>query len=220
MPTTSVYGLPYLEMGDPPDLPQATQDLAEAVEATLQGSLALGGGLTVPGDLTLGGGEIVGNVNVVGNLSATGIGQVQLVRKTADETVTNSITLQNDNHLFVPVVANAAYAFDLFLVMIASNNNSQDFKYGFTFPAGSTIRYASLGLANSLASGSAGTLEAQADANPATFGASTSPTHAMVRGTLVTAANAGTLQFQWAQFVANNNTTLGINSWMRSERFG
>lgn len=34
--STPVYGLPYLELDDPPDIAGATQDLAEAVEAELQ----------------------------------------------------------------------------------------------------------------------------------------------------------------------------------------
>ncbi|SCL21509.1 hypothetical protein [Micromonospora inyonensis] len=33
---TSIYGLPYLEPDDPPDIAGATQDLAEAVETELQ----------------------------------------------------------------------------------------------------------------------------------------------------------------------------------------
>ena len=40
--TTSVYGLPYLELDDAPDIAAATQDLAEATETALQNVAATG----------------------------------------------------------------------------------------------------------------------------------------------------------------------------------
>ena len=52
-----------------------------------------------------------------GNLSVTGIGQLQYITKTADETVNSNATLQNDDHLVLPVVANAVYTFALDLYM-------------------------------------------------------------------------------------------------------
>jgi hypothetical protein len=63
---------------------------------------------TVDIDLTVG-----GNAAVTGNLTVSGIGKHMFARKTADESVTSSTTLQNDDHLSHPVVANAVYELDM-----------------------------------------------------------------------------------------------------------
>ncbi len=55
MPATSIYGLPYPEPGDAPNVPGDIQALAAAVEAILRANLSLGGDLTVPGKLTVAG---------------------------------------------------------------------------------------------------------------------------------------------------------------------
>ncbi len=82
MPTTSVYGLPYPELSDTPNVPLDVQDLAEAVDTTLQGSLALSG-LTVGGaSVNPARGSIVAygtRDTSVGSLSAGGITTTETV---------------------------------------------------------------------------------------------------------------------------------------------
>lgn len=59
--STADYAIPYYELGDPPNLADATQDLAERVAAILKNDLTLGAKLTVPSDLTVGGKLIMPN---------------------------------------------------------------------------------------------------------------------------------------------------------------
>jgi hypothetical protein len=72
--TTSVYGFRYQGLNDPPHGPDLGKDLAEDIEAALQGNLALGADLDVPGDLSVGGGAAVtGNLTVTGSITAGSI---------------------------------------------------------------------------------------------------------------------------------------------------
>ncbi len=64
MSATGVYGLPYPELGEAPDVPGDIQALAAAVEATLQGDLTLGGDVTLAGDLQTGGTATIGGEQV------------------------------------------------------------------------------------------------------------------------------------------------------------
>lgn len=73
---TANYSLPYQELGDSPDGAQGLQDLAEAVDATLDGNLTLGANLTVPGNLTVSGSIIasdyIHSVNFAGTTDGSG----------------------------------------------------------------------------------------------------------------------------------------------------
>ena len=60
------------------------------------------------------------------------------VRKTSDETVNNSTTLQNDDQLALAVEANATYWLSMRLIM--SSGTTPDFKMLFTFPSGLTMK--------------------------------------------------------------------------------
>ncbi|GAA2915142.1 hypothetical protein GCM10010478_12780 [Streptomyces erythrogriseus] len=89
--------------------------------------------------LQLTGGTVSGNVAVNGNLTVGGIGQIQFARKTADESVVSTTTLQNDNHLLLPVAVNATYT--LFLMCIFSGATTGDIKFDWTVPSGTVLRW-------------------------------------------------------------------------------
>jgi hypothetical protein len=72
--------------------------------------------------------------------SATGIGQAIVKRKTADESVTSSTTLQDDDHLTFAIAANEEWECDLF-ARIGSNLTSTGVKVAITFPAGATAAF-------------------------------------------------------------------------------
>ena len=71
-------------------------------------------------------------------------GVMSPVRKTADETVNNSTTLQNDDHLQLALAANDIYLVELFLLQQSPSLNS-DFKCGWSYPAACTINGANAG---------------------------------------------------------------------------
>lgn len=60
------------------------------------------------------------------------------VVKTLDETLNNNATLQNDDELFLSVVANIKYWLSMRLIM--SSGATPDFKMLFTFPTGLTMK--------------------------------------------------------------------------------
>lgn len=184
--------------------------------------------LTVDGALTASSGlTVTGNASVSGNLSVTGIGQTQYISKTADETVTSSATLQNDDHLVLPVVANAVYTFALDLYMIDAADFVGDFKMSFTCPTGATFDMHGSGAhITDLSAGTSANGEwiaklatTSAGAN-LTFGCgNTSATGVRVYGRLVMSSTAGNFQLQWAQNASDaSGTTLKAGSYMTMTR--
>ena len=123
--------------------------------------------------------------------------------KTADETVNGSAALQNDNELFVVVAANARYDFELRIVH--NSGTTPDFKFGWTFPTGTTMFYNQL---NVPLAGSAFALFAQiqTDTPQGEGAAADRGIHAW--GKVLVGTTAGTLQFQWAQSTSNGSDTI------------
>jgi hypothetical protein len=122
-------------------------------------------------------------------------GASTLVVKTADESVTSSTALQNDDHLKLTMTSNGAWQVKFVLMMTQpSTNNSM--KVNFTAPSGAIWRLAS------------GSIRSVSD-GPTTemsFSISQSPTVNIVDGIVSTAATAGDFQLQWAQSSSDANT--------------
>lgn len=136
-------------------------------------------------------------------LSGTSGGNaVTTVYKTADETVTNSTVLQNDDHLVYAMSANTKYRFKFYLFVTTGATGG--WKFDLTGPASPTnVRY-NLGVYNSstevytanvvqtsFSSASSGS----ADLSTATF--------VVIEGTVENGANTGNLQLQFAQDTSN-----------------
>jgi hypothetical protein len=145
------------------------------------------------------------------------------VEKTADQSVTSSITLVNDTHLSYAISGAGTFIFELFLFAVASADPGGGVRYGFTFPAG-TMHYGINVPISSLASGTSGsgdwaaTLSATSGVAAGVGGTSTSTTLHRVAGRFAATAS-GTLQFQWAQASSSaNTTTLKAGSFMRVQR--
>jgi len=132
------------------------------------------------------------------------------VLKTADESVTSSTALQNDNHLLYTIGATGTYAFDLYLLATSDANAAGDINIAFTFPTG-TLRLWGPGPDPALASGTLaqGRFAAGAVTSGTAwqdFGLSTTSLGFNIHGLFIATAT-GTLQFQWAQFASNANAT-------------
>lgn len=130
--------------------------------------------------------------------------------KTADETVTSSSTVQNDDHLVLPVEANSYYKLELMAYI--ANVNDSGMRWRWTIPSG--------------ASGSATGFFA--------FGSSMTPLrHAIgggeltqvatitqdygwhLTGFVIVGGTAGNVQLQWAQEnLSAGTTTLRAGSWL------
>jgi len=153
----------------------------------------------------------------VHSLAANSIAMVTASKyKTADASVNNSTTLQDDAHLSWAVAANEVWAFRFYgYVTIASGDPG--FKHAFTVPAAST------GSRLQQIITAAGTLAPTHTADLTTALSSTpvglTSTFVIITGVYIGGANAGTVQFQWAQASAvASNTTLKLGSYLDLKR--
>jgi hypothetical protein len=131
------------------------------------------------------------------------------VTKSVTETITSSTTLQDDDELFLSVVANATYEVEMWL--LHSSGTTGDIKIGFTGPTSATFAWGVHGVATSSVSTVAATevnmqIRTLAESTPL-GGQNLTGTAAYVRGTLVTSSTAGTIQFQFAQNVSDAAAT-------------
>lgn len=131
----------------------------------------------------------------------------QTVVKAVDESVTSSITLQDDDALLLPVSANATY--ELRVTVYYSAAAGGGLKCGFTFPAGATL---TAGVVGYLPGGSFTISRTSASftsglSNLAVEGGSQQST-ADYSGTLITASTSGTIRMLWAQNISNGTATV------------
>lgn len=142
--------------------------------------------------------------------------------KTADESVNNSTVLQNDDHLSFAIAASEVWAFSMFLYFtIASGDPGM--KFAFTVPASCTGWYHLVGNHATSIDGLNTTSGQMGHASIATSRswAMTGITDhlAVIRGVIINGANAGTIQFQWAQNTGvASNLTLKLGSYMDLKR--
>lgn len=145
---------------------------------------------------------------------ATGVHGIDIIRKTADETVNNSSTFQNDDHLFFAMAVNEVWELKLHLRHIG--NTTADIKFTFSIPVGATIIFRYVG------DDPAGTVD---ESNQMTAGNTIAVYGTNVNwlteitAIVVNGANAGNCQLQWAQNTAAVvDTKLLINSFMEARQ--
>ncbi len=124
--------------------------------------------------------------------------------KSADETVTSSAVLQNDDHLFVSVASSTTYLLEL--VFMFNANASGDLKTTFTVPAGTTGSLA--------ATTDAGSSAGISPTATAVWDGTGSDEQARLWGRIVTAGTSGTVRLQWAQ-----NASFGTGTILRAASF-
>lgn len=133
-----------------------------------------------------------------------------LVRKSADETVNNSTTLQDDNHLVLAVAASTTYEFEM--CIFHNSSTVADLKYDFTFPTGLTMNY---GLDGAAAGGGIDNFVLIQTSVPVIGGAGADRA-AFLSGTVITSTTAGNLQLRWAQNMAEvSDTKVLLGSYMQ-----
>lgn len=124
-----------------------------------------------------------------------------MVRKAADETVSNTTTLQNDDTLLCALPASGTFVFELDLLYSATT--VADLKYAFNAAAGASLTVWGIGLAVGATTldGNLRANFAQGLANDRSLGGigATTVVPAVIRGEIVPGGTAGNLTFQWAQ---------------------
>jgi len=144
------------------------------------------------------------------------------VKKSADQTVNNSIAVVNDTDLVISgLLASATYIFRAYIIY-TSTTATPELKLGFTFPAGSTFSWCPAGVGLNAVSDDF-TIRMPATSNVGgTRAVGTVAGIDMVavpQGIVVTGGSSGSLQLQWAQFTATaENTIVRANSWIMVER--
>lgn len=148
--------------------------------------------------------------------------QQHSVIKPSDETVTSSATLQNDDHLFVPLLANSQYFIEFMLIY--DTINTADLQVRFTGPVGCSMDWTHGGLGTSAAS-SVGSISRNYR-NISNIGTIGGPAAALGtvcvapgEGRVVTTGTAGTLNLQWAQNASiATGTTIKAKSVLIAQR--
>lgn len=153
-----------------------------------------------------------------GDTTALRSTDVLLAYKTGDEQVTSSITLQDDDHLALPVVASGVYALDAYLDVEA--DPAADITLGWSAPAGATLSWTETGISAGN-TGNIGSIKQSRLDVATSSGVGIVATGSAVRpaGVLRVGGTAGTLRLRWAQSVSSASpTTLKAGSWIRLMR--
>ncbi|MBL7975372.1 MAG: hypothetical protein JNJ85_10695 [Candidatus Kapabacteria bacterium] len=159
------------------------------------------------------------STNGSGGLTWTPMGTTIIVRKSADESVTNNTALQDDNELFFSISANEIWDVD---AMIRVYGGAGDIKFALVLPTGATMWVSAMGdndasnddYVEMTSSGVGYTFN---PSGPWEITATGTLVH--LHGLVVNSTNAGTVKFQWAQAYSNGTpTTVKINSFIRAER--
>lgn len=145
--------------------------------------------------------------------------QQQIVIKSADESVTSSTSVQDDNHLTMTLSANTNYWVEGHLITDGAVGG--DFRLQFIVPSG-TIRW----LANGPLSSATGTVtdvdrNYKVGATTTIMGTIASGTNSVVHifGIIRTAGSGGTFKLQWAQGTSSGTATrVRANSMLRVAR--
>lgn len=130
----------------------------------------------------------------------------------------STTTLANDTELLVPLVANAKYQFEAYLIY--DGTSAADFKIAFTGPASSSGVYAGFGPQSGVSLTSMNSTAANlGGAVNLANNAVNSAMCARPSGYITTGASAGNLTMQWAQVASNATATrLFIGSWLKAQR--
>lgn len=140
----------------------------------------------------------------------------QFVRKTANEAVTSSTTPQNDDHLLQAILANEVWDFEFFIIY--GTNTTSNFRFTVTAPAAAAGGFAAI--PSSAAGGSPNLPELLAFAGQENIDCDGNENVVVVRGICVNGANAGNIQFQFAQ-ATSDGTAINVrtNSYGLFRRF-
>jgi len=150
------------------------------------------------------------DVHVRDNLNA--IFPIMRLRKTADESVTSSAVLQDDDHLTFSIAANEVWIYQLGLWV---NSGAGGFQIQITGPSGSSgisLGYSSVGGVPTMRTSAV-------NATVVNAAATYTDQNWQFNGTMVNGATPGSCKLQWAQSASNGTaSTIKANSFMLANR--
>ena len=157
-----------------------------------------------------------------GSGGGAGSGSATTTIKTANESVTSSITFQDDDELKMAVDASSRYAFRFSL--LTRSATTPDMKFQVTGPTGATCIYMLQDTENAISYGSTGGTSNRATACSSSIiyvvVAATDETVEIV-GSVTTSVTAGNLTLQWAQNTSNATAaTVYAGSYLTMYKMG
>ena len=136
-----------------------------------------------------------------------GGGGATVVIKSADETVHNSVTVQDDDELSYAIAANEAV--DIRMALFVVSSTTPDFRFAFSAPSGADVIYGIIsvnrgndGIVQQVKFEEAADTEIVAQTPIASVSAPM-----QVMATVRNGATAGTVKFRWAQGTAHSSDT-------------
>lgn len=128
-----------------------------------------------------------------------------LAYKDVDQSVTNSTVLVADESILWDLAATAVYGLNAWIVYLSED--TPDIKFGWSLPAGASMLWHGTGYSIASAFQAFGNSDPSGGAS--SFGGSGSGAARVARmtGTVLMGDTDGSLNLQWAQFVANAATT-------------
>lgn len=142
------------------------------------------------------------------------------VRKLADETISSNAVLQNDDHLFLPMLANEVWAVECVIWYTNSANANATPKIAWTVPASATGTWSwQAYLTTPPGSSQSDALSLATTGSLVATSTQAADQPIILRATVVNSATPGNLQLQWCQTTSTaNNTTFRINSTLIAHR--
>ncbi|MGE0696358.1 MAG: hypothetical protein AB7O59_19740 [Pirellulales bacterium] len=127
------------------------------------------------------------------------------VRKSADENVASSTTLQNDDHLKITLQAGKTYAFNG-AIFATSTSSAPDIKIAFTTPSGTTMDIGFLAAFGTQIRRAEMLETSGVASSPIAIGSNTN-TVIQLMGTIAVGGTGGDITLQWAQGTSNGTAT-------------
>jgi hypothetical protein len=147
------------------------------------------------------------------------VGASTILRKTADESINNSTTLQDDNTLSFSAAANDIYLVEIVLFLGSSGGGSGDIKVAVNSPTGSTKKMMVNMVTNAAHHWDRYTITSNSSVTNADDIVTTNPPNLTITGMVVMGSTAGNIKLQWAQNTSHSDyTTVETNSYMKVTR--
>lgn len=164
-------------------------------------------GYTVPGTAVVGGIATASlwNAGVRDNMQ-TAIPHLLKPPKGADESVTSSIVLQDDNDLFFALAINEIWYVRFILYVIDNSSSTADIKTAFTWPSGTTaaLSLLSTNIGDTFTRLRTYTTSGASIASDCSLAGDVFDIH----GIVTAGGTAGNLQLQWAQNVSSASSVV------------
>ena len=146
----------------------------------------------------------------------------RFVYKTADESVTSSITLQDDNHLVFAVEASSLYVAK-YTLYYANGDAASDAKFGWTVPAAATFLagFAGAGAASTDPTAATSMSTAYITTGSNVIGVMSANARVSVEAIFTISATPGNVTLQWAQNASSGTAlTLKAGSFVEVRKVG